>query len=92
MGDNNLKKVVLVSAEWCGNCPAIKKVLNELVVERSDFSLEVLDADKDEKKVNTLRVRGLPTVLLYNPENDTPYKVMVGGSNRKVDFIKALEE
>ena len=50
---------VLISADWCGTCGAVKKYID-------DHSIEVtmLDADTDFDDVSKLRVRGLPTMIV----------------------------
>lgn len=50
---------VLVSAEWCSQCPVVKKY-----IEDNNIEVTMLDADTDFDEVNKLRVRGLPTMVV----------------------------
>lgn len=85
-----MKKVVkIVTAAWCGQCPSVKKAFAELLEERGDFTLELIDADTQEKEVANLRVRGLPTTLLYR---DGELVKSIVGPKQKSVFAEALEE
>lgn len=86
-----MKKVVIVTASWCSQCPQVKTVLNKLLEDNGDFLLEQLDADTQEDLVNTLRVRGLPTVLVYSSsEEDAVLQKTIVGVKSKSVYTEAL--
>jgi len=74
--------VVVVGAEWCGNCPAVKDNLKHICQE-NNISLKVLDFDNDFEEVKKLGVRSLPTVLFNG-------KILTG-SKTKTELEKFLE-
>ncbi len=51
----------LFSANWCSQCPGLKKTLDSL-----DVVYEVVDVDKKGEEARALGIKGLPT--LYCPE------------------------
>lgn len=57
-----MRKVVVVSASWCGQCGPYKKAL-----EQAGIEFEVCDADAPENEalLTKLGVRGLPTTIIY---------------------------
>lgn len=50
---------VLVSADWCSQCPVVKKY-----IEDNGVDVTMLDADTDFEEVAKLRVRSLPTMVV----------------------------
>ena len=52
-------KVMVFSADWCTNCVAQKKRLEQAGVE-----FEVVDVDKNMQKAKQYGVRGLPTTVV----------------------------
>ena len=56
-----MTKVIVFSADWCTNCVAQKKRLEQAGVE-----FEVVDVDKDMQKAKQYGVRGLPTTVVLN--------------------------
>lgn len=54
-----MSEKVLVSASWCGQCPAVKKYIKD-----NNIEVTMLDADTDFEEVAKLRVRSLPTMVV----------------------------
>lgn len=67
-------KRIVVSAEWCKNCPVVKANLDATGLEYS-----TVDADTEEgiDTVKQYGIRGLPTVLLLD-DNGTEIRRLVG--------------
>ena len=55
---------MVFSADWCTNCVAQKKRLEQVGVE-----FEVVDVDKDMQKAKQYGVRGLPTTVVLAEGN-----------------------
>lgn len=71
---NKVKKFVCLSASWCMPCKAYHKTIEEIekMEEFKDIEFLSYDVEDDEKGADmalTYMVRGVPTTLMLN-END----------------------
>lgn len=64
------KELVIVKAEWCGHCqkamPEFKKLVAASPIKLADGSsvtVRMLDEKKDKAVVDTMGVKGFPTIL-----------------------------
>lgn len=88
-----MRKVVKISASWCGPCkvlkPIFEKVKEELESEELIFeSVDDQDEDKFEELSGKFGIRTVPTTLILN-ENDEIIDKIIGTSNEETyrDFI-----
>lgn len=73
--DSNFEEVVLrsdvpfvldVGATWCGPCKALAPVVEKLAEQgRGRFRVGVLDVDDAPRAAERLRVRNVPTVVVF---------------------------
>jgi thioredoxin 1 len=64
----NSHPIVLVDfhASWCGPCKTLAPILKDLKKEKGDkLKIVKIDVDKAQKLSNDLRVKGVPTMILY---------------------------
>lgn len=62
-----MKKLIKVSAEWCTNCKPIAKILEE-----NDFGIpiESYDLDNDFEFLKHKNIRGVPTLILMDGDEE----------------------
>ncbi|MDB4312244.1 thioredoxin family protein [bacterium] len=66
-----MSRVVFVGADWCGPCKIMKAeggAIQTLKAEGVD--VEIIDADTDEASMAKYGVRGLPTAIFLNSEDE----------------------
>lgn len=64
----NSEKPVLIdfSAEWCGPCKMMAPILSELKTKVGESSTIVkIDVDKNPQIAGALKVRSVPTLVIY---------------------------
>ena len=55
-------------AEWCGPCKIIAPILEELSSEyQGKLKIAKVDVDSNAEKAGQYGVRGIPTLLIFNP-------------------------
>ena len=65
----NAGKLVLVdfSAVWCGPCKTLKPLVAKAIKKYSDkVELFEVDVDKNPVVSNTMNIKGIPLLILYN--------------------------
>lgn len=76
------KNVVMVDfgAEWCGPCKVLEPIM-EKVAEEASFVVFKVDVDDCPNLASRFKVRGVPTVLVFN--NGEVVKSSVGLTNKE---------
>jgi len=77
------KKLVLVSASWCGPCHGLKKRLEESGL---DKKIEIKEADKDSTFFKEYNIKSVPRLLIM--EGDTVIEIIQGAD----DIYKAVSK
>ena len=68
--NNNAYVFMDVYAEWCGPCKKIAPKIEKLVDDYSNVKFIKLDMDKFPKFAKDLKVKYLPTFILFNEGRD----------------------
>lgn len=79
-------KLLKFEAEWCGACKMLSKVMEDMTF---PYPVEVIDADKNSSTLIEYGVRGLPTMILLD-ENNNVVKKVIGYKNQD-QLTKELE-
>lgn len=59
-----MKRIVYVSADWCGPCKAYKPILQK-VTSNLGVPVEYVNADYDAKYVQEYGIQSVPTTLCF---------------------------
>lgn len=62
------KDLVIFSADWCFHCQKLKEYLASAPSEANAYSIELLDFDKDKDIAIKLKVKDLPTSIIFNDD------------------------
>lgn len=60
------KKILKFEAEWCGQCKALSPILNKVINNHEDITLEIIDVEANEDAVSKYGIRNLPTLIFKN--------------------------
>ena len=63
------KILVSYSAAWCGPCKALTPRLTELSKQYPEFKFLKVDIDQNRDAVNELMINSVPTVMIYDGQN-----------------------
>jgi len=73
-------ELIIVKAKWCGHCKTAKPEFEKLVAaspvklqDGSEVTIRMLDSDDDKAEVETLNVKGFPTLLYRSGSNRKEY-------------------
>ncbi len=79
-GGDSSKQLVIVKAAWCGHCksamPEFEKLVKASPVKLRDGSsvkIRMLDEKANKDEVNSLNVKGFPTILYVDGGNRMEY-------------------
>jgi thiol-disulfide isomerase/thioredoxin len=79
-GFSNGKELLIVKAEWCGHCqkamPEFKKLVAASPIKLADGSsitVKLYDEKADKAVVDSLGVKGFPTIMLMDGSNRIEY-------------------
>lgn len=72
---------------WCSPCKMISPLLDKLATERTDIKVLKLDVDSNAELCQQLKIRGVPTLLLY--QNGVLVSTRTGGCtfSQLVQFV-----
>lgn len=81
--------VLKFSADWCGPCKVMQKLLDELSTEMTNIDFYEIDVDDNEELTEYFNVQNLPTLFLVNSNGE--YK-RFSGTMIKNELKQKLEE
>ena len=61
------KRVLRFTASWCGPCKSLAKTLEDL---KTNIPVEVIDIDVDSESAVEYGVRGVPTLVMLEGNNE----------------------
>ena len=84
-------KVVAVyfSAEWCGPCAAVRRVIHQVVADLPQVTHVEIDMDENPGAARRLSVLSLPTTFIFDAEGRGLYRST--GVPKAADLKAALE-
>ncbi|KUH99716.1 thioredoxin [Mycolicibacterium acapulense] len=81
--------VVHFSAEWCGPCAAVRKVVDEVCAELPAVAHLEIDIDANPEAARRLSVLSLPTTILFDRDGRPRYRTH--GVPKAADLRSALK-
>lgn len=79
-------KLLKFEAGWCSACKTLTKVMEDISF---PFPVEVIDADVDSTPLIEYGVRGLPTLILLDENNNTIKRIT--GLQTKEQLTEAFQ-
>ena len=84
------KPVVLkFSAEWCGPCKTMQKMLDELAPQYLNIDFYEIDVDDEDELAEYFQIRNIPTVLYINSNGEY---TKTSGTLTKTELKNKIEE
>jgi thiol-disulfide isomerase/thioredoxin len=80
--------VVHFSAEWCGPCAAVRRVVNEVCGDLPDVTHVEIDMDANPAAARHLSVLSLPTTFIFDADGRQRYRS--AGVPKAADLRAAL--
>ena len=77
------------SAEWCGPCAAVRRVVDQVCTELPQVAHIELDMDANPEAARRLSVLSLPTTIVFDADGRPQYRV--SGVPKAADLRSALE-
>ena len=88
ISQDNQKKIIIFSAQWCSPCrmfkPVLEKISNEL-----EIPFYAINIDEEADLAQELNIRSVPTTFLYNSEVSEPTSILGMKSESEVKEILA---
>ena len=93
MNTNKVKKIIKLSATWCGPCRAFESTFHRVseMEEYKDIEFKEIDIEKDEDGevlTEKYQVRSVPTTILLDEKNELVYKI--SGNVSEKDLIDII--
>lgn len=79
-----MTKIEMFKTPDCGRCPSVIELLEEIVAERDDVELEIVDAQEDRMRALSNDVFSVPTVIINGETKLT-------GVPTREDVVSAIE-
>jgi thiol-disulfide isomerase/thioredoxin len=93
VGDLGLSRtgptVVHFSAEWCGPCKSVRRVVDEVCDELPEVAHVEIDMDANPEAARRLSVLSLPTTFIFDAHGYQRYRA--AGVPKAADLRSALE-
>ena len=80
--------VVHFSAQWCGPCAAVRRVVNDVCSDLSDVAHVEIDMDANPAVARRLSVLSLPTTFIFDADGRQRYRA--AGVPKAADLRSAL--
>lgn len=81
--------VVHFSADWCGPCAAVRRVVDQVCAELPDVAHVELDIDENPIPARRLSVLSLPTTFIFDADGRQRYRT--AGVPKAADLQTALQ-
>ena len=81
--------VLHFSAEWCGPCAAVRRVVDQVCEEMPAVAHVEVDMDANPEQAKRLSVMSLPTTIVFGADGRPRYRI--SGVPRAADLRSALE-
>lgn len=81
--------VLHFSADWCGPCAAVRRVVDQVCKELPQVAHVELDMDANSEQAKRLSVLSLPTTIVFGADGRPRYRV--SGVPNAADLRSALE-
>lgn len=78
-------KIIKFQASWCGPCKVLSETLSTMSL---PFVLEEVDVDEDTESAIVYGIRGVPTMLLVDENNNILERIV--GNISKFDLEQKL--
>ena len=77
------------SADWCGPCAAVRRVVDQVCDELPDVAHVEIDMDANPEAARRLSVMSLPTTLIFDADGRPRYRTT--GVPKAADLRSAVE-
>jgi thioredoxin 1 len=84
----NRKIIVDFSASWCGPCKILLPTLEKISDEMTDVEVVKIDVDEQSEFISEYGIRGVPTVIIYNGEQQIDRSSGVKPPSYYTEFFK----
>lgn len=81
--------VLHFSAEWCGPCAAVRRVVDQVCAELPEVAHLEIDMDANPEAARRLSVLSLPTTVIFDRQGHPRYRT--SGVPKAADLRSALE-
>lgn len=84
----NKKIIVDFSASWCGPCKILLPTMEKISDEMTDVEVVKIDVDEQSEFISEYGIRGVPTVIIYNGEQQIDRSSGVKPPSYYTEFFK----
>ena len=84
----NKKILADFSASWCGPCRILEPTLEKISNEMTDIEVVKIDVDEQSEFISEYGIRGVPTVIIFNGEEQIDRSSGVKPPSYYTEFFK----